>query len=133
MDKKTFYEIKAAIEGKIKEVIHDGDVPGTMFLARDTLCKAVYGREDSLKEFAAKNDVILFVAGKNSSNGKSLFNVCQSQNRNTFLIEDIQEIENSWFRGVSNVGITGATSTPQWYLKKVKQEIENRFCHAEKN
>lgn len=127
MDKKTFYMIKETIENHVKDLINENEQITDKFLAKDTLCKAVYGREDRLKEFAAFNDVILFVAGKNSSNGKSLYHVCHAQNPRTYFIEDLKEINYDWFVGIDKIGITGATSTPQWYLTQVKNVIENKF------
>ena len=127
MDKPSFYRIKEAIERKVALVIEDGENPADRFQAKDTLCKAVYGREDKLKEFAAQNDVVFFVAGKNSSNGKNLYQVCLNENPRTYFIEDIEEIDFKWLDEAHTVGITGATSTPQWYLGEVKEFIEKKF------
>ncbi|MGA2296889.1 MAG: 4-hydroxy-3-methylbut-2-enyl diphosphate reductase, partial [FCB group bacterium] len=80
--------------------------------------------EGALQDFAKSNDVVLFVAGKSSSNGKILFSVCQKENSNTFFIEGTDDINYDWLKDAENVGITGATSTPQWYLQFVKEEIE---------
>jgi len=123
MDRPTFYEIKSAIEGKVRELV-DESQSAERFLAKDTLCKAVYGREEKLIEFAKSNDVMLFVAGHNSSNGKSLYHVCKLANQNTYFIEDTDEIDSNWFADAQTVGITGATSTPQWFMDLVKQEVE---------
>ncbi len=123
MDRPTFFQIKQAIEERVAELVEVDQVK-EKFLAKDTLCKAVYGREEKLKSFAASVDVMLFVAGRNSSNGKSLFQVCKSSNPNTYFIEDTNEIENIWFEGAESVGITGATSTPQWFMEQVKEEVE---------
>lgn len=124
-DKQTFYNIKAAIESKVESLIDGGEI-ADYFQSRDTLCKEVWGREELLIQFAKDNQIIIFVAGRTSSNGKSLFNLCKSHNDNTFFIEDINEIDSKWFQGVDTVGITGATSTPTWYLDKVKLEIERK-------
>ena len=123
MDKPTFYAIKTAIEENINKA-NGTDVEKDFFVAKDTLCRAVYGREDKLKEFAESNDIMIFVAGRNSSNGKSLYNVCKSVNPKSYFIEDIAELQTEWFSGATKVGITGATSTPQWYMELVKKEIE---------
>ncbi len=124
MDKKTFNEIKEKIQDNVKEFHNAGEIKD-YFISKDTLCRAVYGREDKLTRFAEDNDIIIFVAGRNSSNGKSLYNVCKSVNEQSYFIEDISEIEPKWFRGIKSVGITGATSTPDWYLKEVKAYLEN--------
>lgn len=126
MDRPTFFSIKEAIQGKVTE-LYDEDMLKEHFVAKDTLCKAVYGREEKLKEFAANNDAVLFVAGRNSSNGKSLFRVCKESNPRTYFIEDIGDIDNNWFNGSEKVGITGATSTPQWFMEEVKNYLERKF------
>ncbi|TAL68654.1 MAG: 4-hydroxy-3-methylbut-2-enyl diphosphate reductase [Bacteroidetes bacterium] len=126
MEKQAFYEIKEALENKVKDFIDGGEI-NEVFIAKNTLCKYVYGREDKLQEFAANNDIVLFVAGKNSSNGKSLYHVCLQSNPKTYFIEDIDEINYEWLAGVEKVGITGATSTPQWYMEKVKEKLENKL------
>ncbi len=125
MDKPTFYAIKEALSRKIKDL-----VVGTMediakgFLAKDTICGQVSGRDKKLREFAAHNDVIVFVAGRNSSNGKVLFEICREENKSSYFIENQNELQPSWFENAQNVGVTGATSTPQWLMEKVKQTIE---------
>ncbi len=124
MDKNTFYAVKTTIQENISKTLLIEDTKD-FFIAKDTLCRAVYGREDKLKEFAMSNDIMIFVAGRNSSNGKGLFNTCKSVNTKSYFIEDIKEINNDWFIGAEKVGITGATSTPQWYMEKVKNEIES--------
>jgi 4-hydroxy-3-methylbut-2-enyl diphosphate reductase len=126
MDKHLFHEVKEYLESKIKHLIDLGEIDNKL-LARDTTCRAVTSREEPLLKFARNNDVIIFVSGKNSSNGKSLYSSCLKVNPKTYFIEDVSEIDWTWFDGAENVGISGATSTPQWYLEKVKSEIENRF------
>jgi len=70
---------------------------------------------------------MIFVSGKNSSNGKSLYNSCLKVNPRTYFVEDMSEIDWNWFENAETVGISGATSTPQWYMEKVKSCIEGRF------
>ncbi len=130
MDKKLFYRIRSLLESKFKE-IHTPEKYKEYLVTKDTLCRAVFGREDNLRKFATEHDVILFVAGKNSSNGKSLFKICQETNPKSYFIEDIDEIDQSWFVGAKTVGITGATSTPQWFMEQVKQEVE-KICINER-
>ena len=122
MDRPTFNIIKDALRERFSEFI-DAENSGDMFLSRDTICKYVSGREENLIDFSGSHDIVIFVAGKSSSNGKSLYKVCKSANQRTYFIESIDEIDYSWFDGVETVGITGATSTPDWYLKLVKEEI----------
>jgi 4-hydroxy-3-methylbut-2-en-1-yl diphosphate reductase len=126
MDRKTFNEIKTAIENKIK-FIQSGISNELTFIAKDTICKYVAERDLILQKFASENDIIIFVAGRNSSNGKILFNICHNTNSMTYFIEDISEMKVEWFNNVGKVGITGATSTPKWYLNLVKSEIEKNI------
>lgn len=70
-----------------------------------------------------KHDIILFVCGRKSSNGRVLFNECKSVNPNSHLIEGPDEIEQSWLKGVATVGICGATSTPKWLMEKCRDRI----------
>ncbi len=124
MDKHTFYSIRQLMENKIKDIYTFEDYKNQL-VVKDTLCRAVFGREDNLRQFAASQDVLVFVAGKNSSNAKSLFKICVEANPKSYFIEDISELNREWFENAENVGITGATSTPQWYMELVKQTIEN--------
>ena len=126
MDRPTFYQIKEAIEKKVSELIDGGEIK-EQFLAKDTVCHFVYGREDNLREFCKQNDVVLFVAGRSSSNGKSLYHVCQTVNDKVYFIEDHEEINFDWLKDARNVGITGATSTPQWYMELVREKILERI------
>lgn len=125
MDKPTFYSIKEKLSKKIKELIV-GSIEDLAieFLAKDTICGQVFGREKKIREFAAENDFIIFVAGKHSSNGKVLYEIVKSVNSRIRFIEDVQELQPEWFEGIETVGITGATSTPQWLMEKVKEKIE---------
>ncbi len=126
MDKPTFYEIARVLREKIRAEFEVGtfEEAAIDFHAKDTICGQVSGRDRKLREFAAQNDVIVFVAGRNSSNGKVLFDICRSANPRTYFIEDVPELQAAWFDGVETVGISGATSTPQWLMEKVKDAIE---------
>lgn len=125
MDKPTFYAIKEALQSRIKELIVDAmENIAVEFHAKDTICGQVSGREHQLSKFAAEQDVVIFAAGKASSNGKVLFDVCKASNSRTYFIEDVGEMKAEWFDGAEKVGISGATSTPQWYMEIVKQAIE---------
>jgi len=122
MEKSTYYKIREAIENKVENFIDGGELKDN-FKFKDTLCKQVWGRDESVLKFAAENDLIIFVAGRNSSNGKSLFKHMKTIHPNMHYIEDSKELQKEWFEGVENVGISGATSTPQWYMEEVKQKI----------
>ncbi|MEJ5286158.1 MAG: 4-hydroxy-3-methylbut-2-enyl diphosphate reductase [Candidatus Kapaibacterium sp.] len=127
MDKHLFHKIRQLLEAKVKE-LHSYDNYREQLVVKDTLCRAVTGREEHLRKFAQENDVVIFVAGKNSSNGKSLFKICSETNPNTYFIEEIEELDSNWFANAQTVGITGATSTPRWYMEQVKETIE-KLCH----
>lgn len=126
MDKPTFYEIKKYLEERVSElVIGSMEEIASTFHAKDTICGQVSGREQKLQEYAASNDVMIFIAGKKSSNGKVLYEVCKKANPRTYFIEALEEIDPTWFRDCQTVGITGATSTPQWLMEQVRQRIES--------
>ena len=90
----------------------------------DTICRNVANREPHLVEFSHKHDMIVFVAGAKSSNGKVLFNCCLSANPRTILIEEPGQLNPKLFEGVNSVGVCGATSTPSWLMEQVAREIE---------
>lgn len=91
----------------------------------DTICRQVANREGHLAEFARGYDVILFVAGRKSSNGKVLSEVCRAANPRTYLVEEASEVDCAWFEGAKSVGICGATSTPKWLMQQVADAISN--------
>lgn len=98
-----------------------------MLTVDDTICRRVSNREKALGEFAARFDVVIFVCGKKSSNGKVLFDVCRKANGRSFNIEEEDELEQGWFDGCHSVGICGATSTPAWLMERVANAIRERF------
>ncbi|GGE24289.1 4-hydroxy-3-methylbut-2-enyl diphosphate reductase [Sphingobacterium cellulitidis] len=93
--------------------------------ANDTICRQVSNRYEDLGLFAQQYDKIIFVSGKKSSNGKVLFEVCKQVNPNTYFISDPAELESDIFSNNETIGICGATSTPMWLMKKVKETIES--------
>ena len=119
---KGFYKIKKLIEEKIRESDPDGEVIDFEF--NDSICRQVSNREPQLQEFASHHDVIVFVSGKKSSNGKSLYSVCKSVNPNSYFVENESEIDASWFSPDDSVGICGATSTPEWLMKRIADYLE---------
>jgi 4-hydroxy-3-methylbut-2-enyl diphosphate reductase len=128
MDKPTFYRIKEELQKRIADlVVGSFEDEALEFHAKDTICGQVSGRDKKIRDFAKANDIVIFVAGRHSSNGKVLYEIAREANPRTFFIEDIPELEASWFQNVENVGITGATSTPQWLMEKVKHTIEAKF------
>jgi 4-hydroxy-3-methylbut-2-enyl diphosphate reductase len=105
-------------------VKHKGSLEDGDFVTNDTLCRQVSNREPQLKRFAVDYDVIVFVSGRKSSNGKALYTVCKNVNTNTYFVSSADEIEVEWFNGKQTVGIAGATSTPMWLMEQVKEKIE---------
>ena len=93
--------------------------------ANDTICRQVSNRYSDLEEFVVNYDVILFVSGKKSSNGKVLYDVCKKFNPNSYFISNIEEIDFSWLSTNDRVGICGATSTPMWLMEEVKSFLLN--------
>lgn len=92
--------------------------------ANDTICRQVSNRYEDLGNFARQYDKVVFVSGKKSSNGKVLFDVCKQVNENTYFISDVEELDAGLFGDAETVGICGATSTPMWLMKKVKERLE---------
>ncbi len=92
---------------------------------KDTVCRQVSGRAPHLEKFAARHDIIIFVSGKESSNGAVLFAVCKKVNRRSHMVSDRTEIQKEWFLGAESAGICGATSTPQWLMEEIACHIES--------
>ena len=150
MDIPGFYELKGTLEHYFAQAgsgnpspwlaIRDIDITADMtkvlpmpqHLFKDTICRQVSSRNQKLHDFSLANDVIIFVAGKKSSNGQVLFNICKAANPHSYFIEDIDEIQKPWLKNsdgntVDNIGVCGATSTPMWLLEKVARYIEQNF------
>ena len=94
-----------------------------MLNVHNTICIQVAARHERLSKFALEHDIIIFVSGKASSNGKVLCNLCKSMNIRTYLIDSTDEIKREWFRADDRVGVCGATSTPKWLLEDVSEHI----------
>jgi len=97
--------------------------PDKYLQVNKTICGQVSNREPHLKAFAKKHDVLIFVSGKESSNGKMLYSVCRSINPETYFVSSPEEINRSWFDGKKSAGICGATSTPKWLIEKIYEII----------
>lgn len=89
----------------------------------DTICRRVAGRIPKIREFARSHEVIIFVSGRKSSNGKALYEECRRVNECTYFISEPEEIDPAWVRGASTIGICGATSTPRWLMESVKEYL----------
>lgn len=93
------------------------------FKLHNSICGQVANRKNELKVFAARFDAVVFVSGKNSSNGKMLYEVCKTVNPNTFFISASNELNPEWFNGAKTLGVCGATSTPLWLMEEVAARI----------
>ncbi len=116
-----FLKLRQEIERRIEAL---GGESVLQFEANDTLCRQVSNREPQLRVFSKKHDVIIFVSGQKSSNGKILFGVCKEENENTHFISEAGEILQDWLEGSKTIGICGATSTPRWLMEEVKDRLE---------
>jgi len=114
MPLEGFHEMKHELETYIKNDV----------TAFDTICRKVSHRVPEIAEFAREQDVCVFVSGKNSSNGRMLYNVAKKANPKTYFVSNADEIDSNWFTDEMHVGICGATSTPQWLMEEVKERIE---------
>lgn len=108
---------------RIIDYIQQHISPEATFKSFDTICRQVANRMPNIAEFATKHDLILFVSGRKSSNGKVLFKECKSVNPNSYQIESADEIDFDWLKGVSTIGICGATSTPKWLMEECRDAI----------
>jgi 4-hydroxy-3-methylbut-2-enyl diphosphate reductase len=90
----------------------------------DSICRHVSKRGIHIREFAEKHDVIVFVSGTSSSNGKALYEICKKANSNSFKIADTSELKQEWFANVASVGICSATSTPMWLMEEAAEKIK---------
>ena len=109
---------------RIIDYIQSHMASGATFKSFDTICRSVANRMPNISQFAAKHDLILFVCGRKSSNGKVLYNECLRVNPNTHLVEDPQEIQKEWLESIQTVGICGATSTPRWLMEQCSEAIQ---------
>jgi 4-hydroxy-3-methylbut-2-enyl diphosphate reductase len=113
---------------RIIEYIQNHISENACFKSFDTICRQVANRMPNISSFAVKHDLILFVSGRKSSNGKVLFNECKSINPNSHQIESALEIDWSWFDNINTVGICGATSTPKWLMEECRDYILSHFA-----
>jgi 4-hydroxy-3-methylbut-2-enyl diphosphate reductase len=120
---KHEYELLSeAIRKKQESVRHL--YPGIYLKVYNTICRQVSSREPRLRIFARQHDVIVFVSGKKSSNGRMLYEVCLDENKRSFFVSSPDEINARWFRNAKSAGVSGATSTPKWLIHDVAEVIE---------
>jgi 4-hydroxy-3-methylbut-2-enyl diphosphate reductase len=106
---------------EINEVLREN---GITVKTNDTICRQVSNRDKELRDFAKNFDVIIFVSGTKSSNGKVLYKVCKEQNKRTFFVSSITDVKSEWFGQNERVGICGATSTPMWLMEEVQSHLQ---------
>lgn len=110
---------------RIIEYIQSHISPTAVFRSFDTICRQVANRMPNIARFATQHDVIIFVSGRKSSNGKVLYNECKAVNPNSYHVENAKEINLDWFANAKTVGICGATSTPKWLMEECRDHILN--------
>ena len=110
-----FQEISSEIERR--------QSPGHSFKSYDTICRQVANRVSNLRDFAEAHQLIIFVSGKKSSNGRFLFEECKAVNPNSMMVTDCSELSPAWLEGIKTIGICGATSTPRWLMENVRDRV----------
>jgi 4-hydroxy-3-methylbut-2-enyl diphosphate reductase len=111
------------VEAIVRRVRQHGKDENLLVEANDTLCRQVSNREPQLIQFSRQHDVILFVSGKKSSNGKVLHDVCKEINPRTYFVSSWSEVDLAWFKPSDHVGICGATSTPRWLMDEIADKL----------
>ncbi len=114
---------------EVIDIIESRMQNGAQFEYVDTICRQVSNRIPNIKEFATKHDVILFVAGQKSSNGKVLFSECKKYNPNSYFVSSPDEIDPAIIKKGLSIGVCGATSTPKWQMEEVEKKIDEISSH----
>lgn len=109
---------------RIVEYIEAHIAPTATFRYYDTICRQVANRMPHIRDFASRHDVVLFVCGKKSSNGRVLFNECRRVNPHSYMTDAANEIDSRWLSDCDSIGICGATSTPKWLMEECKVRVE---------
>ena len=122
--REGFFEQSIELFNHLATEISRRVAEGVAVTIDDTICRRVAGREALLAEFSSSVDVVLFVAGRKSSNGRVLCDVCRRANGRTYHIEEASEIDPAWLVGAESVGICGATSTPRWLMEEVAEALQ---------
>ena len=109
---------------EVIDIIESRMQNGAQFEYVDTICRQVSNRIPNIKEFATKHDIIFFVAGQKSSNGKVLFSECKKYNPNSYFVSSPDEIDPAVIKKGVSIGVCGATSTPKWLMEEVEKKID---------
>lgn len=128
-DIKLFSQTTKSLAGfrEIVSYIEQNMHEGAHFTYSDTICRQVANRMPNIQSFAQKHDVILFVCGKKSSNGKVLFAECKKVNPHSYLVDNPSDIDFNWFKDIRSIGICGATSTPKWLMEDCREYIQGKY------
>lgn len=131
-DIALYSQTTKSLEGfrAIIEEIKRRKSPETKFEYADTICRQVANRVEHLRRFAEGKDVVLFVAGTKSSNGKVLFNQCREVNPRTYLLANASELQPEWIQEAETIGICGATSTPSWLMEQVRDALNTMITNG---
>jgi 4-hydroxy-3-methylbut-2-en-1-yl diphosphate reductase len=124
MDKEQYADLNSIILKKMQQKLKKKIVP---LEVNNTICGSVSNRMPELKKFSKNHDVIIFVSGRESSNGKVLYQACKSVNKRTHFVSDVKEIMPGWFFSEDRAGICGATSTPRWQMELAAKFIKNLY------
>lgn len=129
-DIRLYSQTTKSLEGfqEIVAYIKEHISPEATFEFYDTICRQVANRMPNIRRFAAAHDLIFFVSGKKSSNGKVLFGECLKVNPNSYLIDSREEIDNKLLNGINSIGICGATSTPKWLMEEISRYIKKQIA-----
>jgi 4-hydroxy-3-methylbut-2-enyl diphosphate reductase len=121
MSTEGFMTITRRMNERINDFFLGGD---SDFKWYNTICRQVSNRSEQLREFVKNFQVVLFVSGKKSSNGKYLYELCRNENPRTYFVSEKEELRYEWFEGIRQVGICGATSTPKWLMETIGDEVK---------
>ena len=126
-DIKLYSQTTKSLDGfnHLVKTISKSMAPGAIFEFSDTICRQVANRMPNIAIFAEKNDIVLFVSGKKSSNGKVLYEHSKSINPNTFFISEPKDVDDLNLDLNKKIGICGATSTPRWLMEAVSERLQN--------
>lgn len=118
MDAEAYQSIGEAIQQRMNEA------GNTDLVIAKSVCRQVSGRAPALRTFASAHDVIIFVGGNNSANGKYLFSICKAINEKSYFVSSPEDIDVHWFSNAKSVGVSGATSTPGWQIRQVAEYLQ---------
>jgi 4-hydroxy-3-methylbut-2-enyl diphosphate reductase len=124
---EEFEKLRYTILFRMQQAMNIEIVP---FESYNSICRQVANRKSHLEEFSRKHNVIIFVSGRQSSNGKVLYNACKLVNEYTYFVENSLELKEEWFDGCRSAGICGATSTPKWLMEDVANKIKTDMGYA---